>query len=738
MSSATRKTLRQLWWAPLACFGVFGFLSETRIGQQQEWKTLDWRTEFRAVWQKPPDPHIAVVLFEDDTDANLVSWPPDRQWHGNFNEFIALEKPAVVAWDVILDASREGDGDAKMAAGTQSAIQNGTQVIVAVATSTDPVEVKPGPEGPTKPITHIEGDAHGIYGEKYALVPFPELRGVGLWAFADAPRSSDGIIREVPMIVRYDEKVYPSLSLRAVMAYFKVTAEEVRVKLGDAIYLPTKERTVRIPISASGKYFINYRYDQHETDQDFPTFTYRQVLLFINAFHVEKKLNAPRPPNLAGKIVFDGQTVTGKADAGPTPRGAYSPLVLVHANIVNNILANDIARRVPDWMIWLTAVVLGYAGLALMADRSVTILCSGAVFGFVSYVSLGVWAWVWQSWWFPLTGPLGGFGALQFIVIGRRIVQEQRAKQEIKNMFGSYVSPVLVDRMIKSGQRPHLGGHEEEITAFFSDIQGFSTFSEKLPPDRLVDLMNEYLTVCTDIIQEEGGTLDKYIGDAVVAMFGAPISMTEHAYRACVTTLRVQSAIGELRTKWRGEGDKWPEIVWSMRSRIGLNTGNCVVGNMGSRTRFNYTMMGDDVNLAARMESGAKSWGAYAMCTEATRRACEQHGGDKVLFRPLGRIVVKGRAQATPIHEIVALKENATAPTLECLSLFAQGLENYYARDWDGAHELFRRSTKLEPNQPGTPGITGNPSRVYLEIIEQCKLEPPPGNWDGTYVMKEK
>ena len=740
MSSAPRTTLRQLWWAPLLCFAAAWALSVTKVGQHQEWTTLDWRTDFRAIWQKPPDPRIAVVLFEDDTDANLVSWPPDRAWHGNFNKFVAVLKPAVVTWDVILDASRDGDGDAKLAADTQAAVDNGTQVIFGVATSIEAVEAKPGPDGPTKPLTHIEGDLAALPGEKYALLPFPELRGVCLWGIVDAPRASDGIVREVPLLVRYGEKVYPSLSLQTLMAYFKVPAEQVRTKLGDAVYLPTKERTLRIPISERGSYFINYRYDQGEGqfDQDFPTYTYRNVLLYVNAFYVEKKPNAPRPPNLEGKIVFVGQTVQGKADVGPTPRGALSPLVLLHANIVNNILADDVAWRVPDWAVWLVALIVGYAGLAWLAERSVVLLCVGAVFGLVGYASLALWSWVWMSWWLPLAGPLVGFGALQFIVVGRRIVQEQRQKQEIKNMFGSYVSPVLVERMIKSGQRPHLGGHAEEITAFFSDIQSFSSFSEILPPDRLVELMNEYLTACTDIIQAEGGTLDKYIGDAVVAMFGAPIELREHAFRACVTTLRVQSAIGELRVKWRGEGERWPEIVWNMRSRIGLNSGRCVVGNMGSRPRFNYTMMGDDVNLAARMESGAKQWGAYSMCTETTKVACEQHGGDRVVFRPLGRIVVKGRAQATPIHEIVGLKENVLAQTLECLGLFAQGLEKYYARDWDGAREFFRRSAKLEPHQPGTPGVTGNPSRVYLGRVEEYQHAPPPDNWDGVYVMKEK
>ena len=233
--------------------------------------------------------------------------------------------------------------------------------------------------------------------------------------------------------------------------------------------------------------------------------------------------------------------------------------------------------------------------------------------------------------------------------------------------------------------------------------------------------------------------LDKYIGDAVVAMYGAPIPLPDHAYRACVATQLVHAKLAELRAKWRAEGDRWPEIVWNMQSRIGLNSGLCTIGNMGSTTRFNYTMMGDNVNLAARMESGAKSWGAYTMATGATREACVAHGGDHVVFRALGRIVVMGRSQPVPIFEVAGLKETITPAARECIGLFEEGLGRYYARDWEGATSLFRRSAELEPNRPGfTPGVKTNPSLVYLGIVEQYRAEPPPPDWDGVYVMKEK
>ena len=161
---------------------------------------------------------------------------------------------------------------------------------------------------------------------------------------------------------------------------------------------------------------------------------------------------------------------------------------------------------------------------------------------------------------------------------------------------------------------------------------------------------------------------------------------------------------------------------------------------MGSRTRFSYTMMGDNVNLAARMESGAKSWGVYSMCAEATKLECEKHGGDRVIFRLLGKIVVKGRTTAVPVYEIAALKETVTPTALECYRIFAEGLARYYARDWEGALALFRQSAELEPNQPGkTPGVQSNPSLVYLErVVPEAMEEPPAADWDGRYIMKEK
>jgi adenylate cyclase len=406
---------------------------------------------------------------------------------------------------------------------------------------------------------------------------------------------------------------------------------------------------------------------------------------------------------------------------------------------MENVLNGDFARRASVWPIWLGGFVFTSASMVLFAKRKFREQAGFALGVPVLFVLAASLVWAKSSVWVPVVWPTLGFVSAQIFLVGRRVLSEQRAKEQIKGMFGAYLAPELVKQMADSGISPQLGGHDEEITAYFSDIQSFSTFSEKLGSGPLVELMNEYLTACTDIVQAQGGTLDKYIGDAVVAMFGAPIPLPDHAFRACVATQLVHHRLAELRAKWQTEGGKWPEIVWKMQSRIGLNTGVCMIGNMGSRTRFNYTMMGDNVNLAARMESGAKAWGAYTMCAEATKLACEKHGGNRVVFRPLGRIVVKGRSQAVPIFEIVGLNEHVTPKTRECVDVFSAALAKYYARDWDAALDLFERSQKLEFNVPGqTPGVVSNPSLVYRGITAHYREEPPPENWDGVYVMKEK
>jgi adenylate cyclase len=447
-------------------------------------------------------------------------------------------------------------------------------------------------------------------------------------------------------------------------------------------------------------------------------------------------------PGFKDAVVLIGPVDPILQDIAPTPLDEHPvPKVGLHGNLLSSIIAGVFLERIPAWANHLMVLVLALAvaTLAVVGGARAVVAKVTAGLLFAGYIGLIFWLFERHHLVLPFTAPVGAVLTASLAGLVWQVVEEQKAKGRIKGMFGTYVSPQLVERMVDSGEEPQLGGHDAEITAYFSDIQSFSSFSEQLGSAPLVELMNEYLTACTDIVQAQGGTLDKYIGDAVVAMFGAPIALPDHAYRACVATQLLHRQLGDLRAKWKLQGGKWPEIVWNMQSRIGLNTGVCMIGNMGSRTRFNYTMMGDNVNLAARMESGAKRWGAYTMCTEATKLACERHGGQRVLFRRLGRIVVMGRAQPVPIFEIVGLAEWLAQEARECVGLFEQGLDRYHARDWIRARALFEQSAALEANQPGrTPGVSTNPSLVYLGLAERYQIEAPAGDWDGVYVMTEK
>ncbi len=714
----------------LVCVGLALALNSTLWWQGLESGALDHLTRLRTDIQPGADERIVIVGIDDDGIKEFGGWPWTRQVHGQFMYAISFGKPSVVAWDILFSEPKSEDeylvvGAEKLA---------GRVIFGAYTTDQEPRATAPVENDLTAPITRITGNLNQIPTTPFSLLPVPVLRTSGFTAFCDADPDADGIIRRVPMLQRTGDRVLPSLSLQSLMIYWRLNPGQVRVVLGDAIYLEGEDVRRRIPIDASGMYSINYRVSYATCNK----FGYSKLLAgYVQ--HYQK--NSPRAdlPSVEGKILLVGQMSTGLTDNGPTPFSNLTPLVLVHANVIENVLREDYAHRSPTWPVLLGALGFGAIGLVFFTKRKLYQQGLYALGVPVAYLGLATLLWIKLSLWIPLLWPVLGFGVLQIFMIVRQLIREQRAKQQIKGMFGTYLSPTLVNRMIESGESPQLGGHKEDITAYFSDIQSFSTFSELIPPDQLVDLMNEYLTACTDILQEEFGTLDKYIGDAVVTIFGAPLPLPDHALRACIASQRIQLKLGELREKWRSEGSKWPEIVVQMQSRIGLNSGETIVGNIGSRTRFNYTMMGDNVNLAARMESGAKSWGVYTMCTEATKIACEKAGGDRVVFRALGRIVVKGRSSAVPIYEIVGLKENVSAQTRECLRIFAAALEKFYTRDWMAAIGLFTQSQTLESNQPGvTPGVHSNPSLVYIGITRHYQDEPPAANWDGTYVMKEK
>jgi adenylate cyclase len=726
----------------LICFGVALLLAQTVVFERVDNLTLDLLTNVRARLKPTKCPEEVALIGVDEPslrNPDYGRWPWRMETHAELLQLLGQVKPAVVAWDILFTELPDPDADVLLGGIIQSRIP----VVLGAKRGEEDEGIKTddpaAKQSRLEPLPRIVGDRSLIATSPTMILPSGKLNQLVPMGFVDTPPASDGVRRAAPLVVRIGAEVYPTLSLRAMMQFWRAKPDNVEVRLGEYVLIDGRTGKRRIPIDRQGRFWINYRHALPTDDRPgFTTYGYSVLNQLLSDRYVKRDDTVEVPP-LAGKILLVGQVADGLSDMGPTPFDGLTPLVLVHGNVIANVLQEDYLHRAPSVWVWGVGLALGVIGLLRFSERK---LRDQVIFSLgvpVAYASTAALLWIGSSWVMPVVGPVFGFGSLQVFMIARRVRAEQRAKEQIKGMFGAYLSPQLINRMVDKGEMPQLGGHEEEITAYFSDIQGYSTFSEKLPPPRLVELLNEYLTACTDIVQEEGGTLDKYIGDAVVAMFGAPIALRDHAYRACVAALRVQAKLDELRERWDSQGEAWPEGVRKMRSRIGLNSGAAIIGNMGSRTRFNYTMTGDNVNLAARMESGAKAWGTYIMTTEATKVACEKHGGDRVVFRPLGRIVVKGRTLGVPIYEVAGLKEMVTPQQRECIEIFGRGLERYYARDWDAALALFAQSRELETNVPGrSPGVSSNPSLVYLEITGHYKVAPPPENWDGVYVMQDK
>jgi len=443
-------------------------------------------------------------------------------------------------------------------------------------------------------------------------------------------------------------------------------------------------------------------------------------------------------------IVFIGPEEKTFQDLAPTPFDSVDvPKVSVHGNLVKTLTSGLYLKRLPEWLDHL--VTLGFcivlAFISVYSGPKASLVQTGGLLIQVSYVFLAFFVFSETHVLWPIVTPTCAGLSTTFVGLGVMLVIEQKAKGRLKGMFGSYVSQDLVDQMVDSGEEPSLGGEETKITAFFSDVQAFSSFSELLTPTGLVDLMNEYLTAMTNILQEERGTLDKYIGDAIVAMYGAPIPMDDHAYQSVRTALLMQARQLELRDKWAKEAEKWGachELVSKMQTRIGCNTGTATVGNMGALDRFNYTMMGDMVNLAARCESGAKAYGAYIMITEETKDAAVPTKDD-IAYRYLDKIVVKGRSQPVAMYEPTGFKNDLTQETQDCLDCFQQGIDKYLLQDWKGALKMFEKAKDLEPNKPGvTPGVKDNPSMILIDRCQVMKDNPPGDDWDGVYVMTSK
>ena len=534
----------------------------------------------------------------------------------------------------------------------------------------------------------------------------------------------DGVIRRAPTAIYFEgaDHVYPSLVLSGIIDILGIKKDggfDYDFENNVLNLIDTTETIVRsIPIDDRGRMFVNFY-------GGFQTFTYIPYMYAMDPEMLD-------PTYWENKVGIVGASLAGLSDFRNTPVAEAFVGVEIHANAMYSILQNEFIKIKSQADKFKTILILSVLmGIFISFPKKPLYALPIPIIGIVSWIiftrvqfggSLIMWD-VTRT----ILSMIGTFvGIFMYNYFGA-----EKDKRFLKNTFSTYISPELIDQMYDAKEQPSLGGEEGYHTAFFTDIQSFSAFSEKLTASDLVELLNDYLTEMTDILLSNKGTLDKYIGDAIVAFYGAPAPVDDHEYWSCLTAVKMQERLAELREKWQEEGDRWPEIVHNMQNRIGINTGKLVTGNMGSTMRMNYTMMGDTVNLAARLEASAKQYGIYIQVAEETYAACK----DKFIWRDLDYVIVMGKTEPAQVFELISEEQNMPTGYDKLLPAYNEALKLYRNQDWVKAIDAFKASDELEDMFPGRKT---NPSKIYIPRCEHYRDNPPGDEWDGSWALTKK
>jgi adenylate cyclase len=514
----------------------------------------------------------------------------------------------------------------------------------------------------------------------------------------------DGAVRWLPLIVKCRDQFLSPLSIQCAWHYLgrppliaKIASYGVQgIQMGSTL-IPTDER---------GQMLINYL----GPPKTFPHYPITEII------------NGEMPKGaFKDKIVLVGATAQAIYDMRNTPFSPVYPGLEAHATIIDNILRQDFLIQ-PAWIkifdilaIILIGFIIGLVIPRLNAVRG--ILFTVALF--IVYILLSRLLFVSYGLLVSITYPLTALVVLYVSHTLYKYMTEERERKKIKGAFTYYVSSSVVNEMLKHPEKLKLGGERKEMTVLFSDIKGFTTIAEGLTPEELVNLLNEYLTVMTDIVFKYGGTLDKYIGDAIMALYGAPLDLPDHPANACRSALEMIHALGSLNQEWINEGRNPIDI------RIGINTGPMMVGNMGSKQRFDFTAMGDSVNLGSRLEGANKSYNTNILIAESTYA----HVKDEFVCMELDSVRVKGKKRPVKIYSLVGYKDSPEIQ-VETVDQFNLGVNAYKEKQWDEAIRIFETIAAREPSLYA--------AQVYIERCLSFKKDPPSADWDGVYVMATK
>ncbi len=531
-----------------------------------------------------------------------------------------------------------------------------------------------------------------------------------------AVSESDGVYRFYPMLIKVDSGYFPTSTLAMFLKMNDVEPDSIFVRWGESITIPALkesklEKDVVIPIDEHGQTFIPYplKWQDDKRKMEIRNFTERAE---------DPELTDELTTFYEGNVVFVGDVSTGISDTGPTTLDIAAPLVVIHAAMMNALLTESFFTTFGKWS-FLMVILLITTVMTLISTFK------NGLFLHVFFVAIIVFSFplayllIVERILFPLV-TLQGYTIIGYLILLLTIQYTSSKEQSfIKSAFSRYLSPSVVERLIENREGLALGGEERELTVLFSDIAGFTTISETIKPQDLVKLLNEYFTEMTSIVTSNGGIIDKYIGDAIMAEFGAPLAFEGHALAAVTSALQMQKKCDELNIVWHEKGH--PEI----RMRIGINSGGVILGNMGSQQVFDYTVVGDTVNLASRLEGAGKVYGCNILISESV---FNQINGSGIKTRPLDYIKVKGKNKAVKVFEVIA--EEAYNKEKEYFVKFEEALNLYFSKDFTAASNSFVECLALREKDVA--------SNEFLKRIKYFENNEVPTDWDGSFQMKEK
>lgn len=513
----------------------------------------------------------------------------------------------------------------------------------------------------------------------------------------------DGISRRIGMVQEFDGALYESLSLAVARAYLGADKVDADFSALESLHVGSKV----IPVDEYIRALIPFRGPQGS----YPYVSATDVL--------NHKVD---PKILNGAIVLVGTTAPGLLDLRASPVGSVYAGVEMHANMVAGILDQNI-KQAPGYtvaaeflILLLFGLVLSF-GLAVLSPLWATVLATIAL-GIA--VGFNLWLWTDAGMVLPIATTWLMMTTLYLLNMSYGFFVESRGKRQLTGLFGQYVPPELVDEMAKDPTQISMEGDSREMTVLFSDVRGFTTISEGLDPKELTQLMNEYLSPMTYVIQKHRGTIDKYMGDAIMAFWGAPLNDPDNAKHALQAAMGMIEELKVVQKAFEAKG--WPPI----KIGVGLNTGVMTVGNMGSSFRMAYTVMGDSVNLGSRLESITKQYGVYVIVSEFTKAKVPDY-----VYRELDKIRVKGKDEPVAIFEPVGEVGKVDQATLDILERYHEAVALYRAQQWDAAEQAFNALHQAEPDRYVY-------SEVYLKRITYLRANPPGENWDGVHTFDTK